>query len=1337
MIQDLPALPRFFLRIAGMVLLLLCTGIGLPARAGNTATGSSSSTGANIPAGTGKTSATVTLSAAGKTTVGQAITLTGTVTGHGPTGSVLLQTDGKAGTPVPTSAGKASLAFTPTQAGSHVLAAVYSGDGSNTSATSIAQTVTVAPSTSTATVGVSSASVTLPQSIPLQLSATIKGYQPGGSVRFLDGSSLLGTANVIGGNATLAATVAGAGSHKITVSYGGDSNNLASTSSAVTVNALTTPAITVAPITAALTAGKSVVVSASVTGSSPTGQVTLMMDGKAGIAVPLAAGKANLPLLLTTSGTHSVVVNYSGDSFNVAAVSAPQTLTVAASPSAITLAAAKATVNIGATTVALATTVTGDAPTGTVTILEGTTVIATAALSGGQASISVGPSTLGSHNYVARYSGDGNNLPGQSVAQTITVLEPATTTLLIGVPASGTSMLPYNLQVSVTGNQPTGTVRLQMDGRNLASPSASLATLTQGSANLSVVLTGSGTHTLTAVYSGDSNNAPSTSTGRVISLNKHATTLTLESAVKPVVTNANTLFAVVAHGNSNGSGPTGAVTVSEGGVPLFTGTLSPDNSSSDYGLSASNTDAFASFITPLGKTGTHTLTASYAGDSSYSPSTVTLTLPVGTATPAGGPLNNIGLNAGSMNYYSGAYATADLVRGSEFRTQDMAAETAETTDANGDPLADFRLIVSSFNLAAGDYAISFSGQATLSGIGTVSNQIYNPASNTTTAKLTVAQELSGNQILNFSNTLRSPASTSNDGVTNLQIWRPGYSAASGQLFTNEFIAAMRSARVIRTMDYLATNINDSTTWSDRPLMTYQGTNPGQPCTLPLRGIQATCNRGEPWELIVALANATGDDLWLNIPVNADNDYVAKLIDLLRFGSDGVEPYTAPQVAPVYPPLNPNSRIYLEYGNEMWNTASAFHTYWFGMNLACEEAQSQSSPLNYDGLVNNGNINATTSLCSNPQINIDLAMQRWYAYRSTQISLMFRAAYGDTAMMGAIRPVLSRQAGDANWYLSEALQWAEGYYGSFSPVARQVSDLWWAAGGATYYTSDVDPKDASPATMSAYFAAFPDTNFKTALAIDVLWAHAYGLHMASYEGGPAPAPAAADKLPADTANAIAQAYNTDPRMGPAMVAAYDVFRSYGGDEFNFFGYAGAEPWTFIDAQSNLPVSDTTSVKMQALQTIGERTAAAVTIGTAMPGVLTFSPANGTTKPAVTTSVTKGVGYQYTAATAKYPVSFYYGLKAVAGVDSAHLPELLVPVRLASAGTFHIHLVGVYSVGSEIEVKTSTDTPVSLSAADSTSGTITTNTAAITLPAGLTVLRLRPLKGTFDLTQLVIQ
>src|SRR5262249_48838548 len=155
----------------------------------------------------------------------------------------------------------------------------------------------------------------------------------------------------------------------------------------------------------------------------------------------------------------------------------------------------------------------------------------------------------------------------------------------------------------------------------------------------------------------------------------------------------------------------------------------------------------------------------------------------------------------------------------------------------------------------------------------------------------------------FQNSQRTAASATNTGVTNVQLMRPTAAGAStyyspGTLFD----AALKDAYSRFTTERWLTANFDATqsNWSDR--------------TKPGFFKAALGDRNEVWEYEVLLANETGKDLYITIPINASADYVTNLANLLRYGSDGVNPYTSPQANPVYPGLNTNLKVYVEWAN---------------------------------------------------------------------------------------------------------------------------------------------------------------------------------------------------------------------------------------------------------------------------------------------------------------------------------------------------------------------------------------------------------------------------------------
>jgi len=189
-----------------------------------------------LVASTTSLSATPTLA-----TVGQAVTLTASVAGNAPTGTVQFKDGGNnLGAPVAVGNGVATLSTNQLAVGSHSISSAYSGDTGNAASTSSSIPVGVNASSTSTTLSVSPSQVTAGQVVTL--TATVAGFQPSGSVTFLDGNVSLGSATLSNGTASLAIGSLAAGSHSLSASYAGDANNLASNSPTVSTTIASAPA---------------------------------------------------------------------------------------------------------------------------------------------------------------------------------------------------------------------------------------------------------------------------------------------------------------------------------------------------------------------------------------------------------------------------------------------------------------------------------------------------------------------------------------------------------------------------------------------------------------------------------------------------------------------------------------------------------------------------------------------------------------------------------------------------------------------------------------------------------------------------------------------------------------------------------------------------------------------------------------------------------------------------------------------------------------------------------------------------------------------------------------
>jgi hypothetical protein len=217
------------------------------------------------PAKPGPITSTTTLQASPATgTPGTAISLTASVFGTNPTGSVSFTANGNSLGTEALSNGSATLQTSFASVGSYTIVATYQGDSNNTGSTSSATGVTIGQAMTTTALQASLSSGSMNAQITLK--ATVTGSLPTGSVSFAAGTTSLGKATLSNGVATLQTSFAAAGSYSTTATYQGDANNLASTSSPVTI-VIAAPDFTVAatPTSGSVTPGQSATFTFTVT----------------------------------------------------------------------------------------------------------------------------------------------------------------------------------------------------------------------------------------------------------------------------------------------------------------------------------------------------------------------------------------------------------------------------------------------------------------------------------------------------------------------------------------------------------------------------------------------------------------------------------------------------------------------------------------------------------------------------------------------------------------------------------------------------------------------------------------------------------------------------------------------------------------------------------------------------------------------------------------------------------------------------------------------------------------------------------------------------------------
>ena len=209
---------------------------------------------------------------------------------------------------------------------------------------------------------------------------------------------------------------------------------------------------------------------------------------------------------------------------------------------------------------------------------------------------------------------------------------------------------------------------------------------------------------------------------------------------------------------------------------------------------------------------------------------------------------------------------------------------------------------------------------------------------------------------------------------------------------------------------------------------------------------------------------------ISVPIDASSNYLTNLADLFAFGSNGVTPYTSVQSDPIWKPLNPNLKVYIELSNETWNSG-----YPQAESRSDGWANQLSQRALYDYLTNNQNdplypgggsnayndgallasyYDVTSSNDSaflgtynaHPAPSTDgaspvyfsnsasvtgyLVGQGWVGLRDVQISNAFKTAFGETNVAAAannsrVRPVYQWQTGG---YWTGGLSFIAGAFG---------------------------------------------------------------------------------------------------------------------------------------------------------------------------------------------------------------------------------------------------------------------------------------------------------------------
>jgi hypothetical protein len=525
------------------------------------------------------------------------------------------------------------------------------------------------------------------------------------------------------------------------------------------------------------TYGQAVSFTATVTGNSPTGTVQFTVDGSAfGSPVTLASGSATSGSTSTlTQGTHTVTATYSGDGNNQGSTGTLSGGQVVNQASAGTVVTSGTNPSSYGQSVTFTATISGEygqirsrrgqaksqAISGTVQWSANTGCGTTPVTTGnpGVATCTTSSLPVGTDTITGTYSGDSNHggstgtLSGGEVVNQVV----SSTAVLSSLDPS-TYGQAVSFTANVTGSSPTGTVQFNVDGSAFGSP----VTLVSGSATSGSISTlTQGTHTVTAVYSGDGNNQGSTGTlsgGQVVNQATAATVIT--SGTNPSSSGQSVTFTATISGEygllkerqgrqqgrqkvAKRQDVSGMVQWSTntgcGTTPVTTG---------NPGIATCTTSSL-----PVG---TDTITGTYSGDIDHSGSTGTLSGGQQVLSGSSTAINVTSVSPASEDYGQDQQITITAVLS---WTGNGVAPTASDVTINGNgpsgtygatscgaPSGDAMTCTATYTPTAADAAGSYTESATFAG-----DSNYSGSSSTQTNNFAIAQASSSTSVTSGTN----------------------------------------------------------------------------------------------------------------------------------------------------------------------------------------------------------------------------------------------------------------------------------------------------------------------------------------------------------------------------------------------------------------------------------------------------------------------------------------------------------------------------------------------------------------------------------------------------------
>jgi hypothetical protein len=530
----------------------------------------------------------------------------------------------------------------------------------------------------------------------------------------------------------------------------------------------------------------------------------------------------------------------------------------------------------------------------------------------------------------------------------------------------------------------------------------------------------------------------------------------------------------------------------------------------------------------------------------------------------------MGINLGSIYYASNTAIYADVTLqmcGNDGPWDSSVDAGAAPLDATGAPLV---AATSGWtgDYPSGQYTLTWDGTGTLSfgsSLGKVTSTTSNGVQHNS-APLTVTQTLGAVPVTGFGSSSYPPWNLvkATPPVTNIHLMIPTALQSTDGFFVQQFLDQMQPFSTARFMWALNVinlyNGPSVVNWSQR--------------TWPSAGSRGGTLQGMAYEDIIQFANDTGKNVWINVPNWATDDYVCRMARLFRYGepsdmSNSPCSTSAPSSAPAGAvAINPNSQIYLEYSNELWN--------WDYSVTADLDCMANGIPppghtcttipgVNTQTLSDGGTMIVPTSAIALAALNNPAIPWTTYASnfwdRGTEMGLVltkrdndiFKAVFGSAASQ--IHTVYNTQCA----YPAEADPGFAFMVSAYGSVTGSVDEM----AVAPYFNIQSDTADAGAGCYSCsvdnIFDDFtsvtlnPDAGANKSSIVnwlqqDITEAQKYGLDIVAYEGG--------QGLSGNNLNFLTAQF--DPRMYAATQESFQLWDQLIGRDhlFDYFTFDGS-------------------------------------------------------------------------------------------------------------------------------------------------------------------------------------